>query len=63
MMVDMMIGDKVIVKNFNSRSAYGKEGTIRQFDTDVQPGELFAILDIAGTEYCFNVKDLVAIGE
>lgn len=61
--VNMMIGDKVIVKKFSSRSAYGKEGTVKKFDTDVQPGELFAVLDIAGTEYCFNVKDLAVVSE
>lgn len=59
----MNIGDTVVVKAFSSRSAYGKDGKIKEFDSNVQQGELFAVLDIKGTEYCFNVKDLAAVGK
>lgn len=59
----MNIGDTVVVKNFAARCVYGKRGRIKGFDSNIQPGEQFAVLDIKGTEYCFNVKDLAAVGE
>lgn len=59
----MNIGDMAVAKNFSSSSAYGREGRITEFDPNVQPGELFAVLDMAGTEYCFNVKDLAIVSK
>lgn len=59
----MNIGDMAVVKDFSSPDAYGKDGRIKEFDSNVQPGELFAVLDIKGTEYCFNVKDLAVVSK
>ncbi|MBQ8982687.1 MAG: hypothetical protein IJ079_03785 [Lachnospiraceae bacterium] len=53
------IGDQVIVTNpAYIGGAYGEIGTVRELDDNVQPDEVFAVMDIKGVEYCFNVKDL-----
>ena len=59
----MNIGDTAIVKDFSSPDTYGRDGRIKEFDSNVQPGELFAVLDIAGAEYCFNMKDLAVVSK
>lgn len=58
------IGDLAVVTNpaFIS-GAFGKTGIIQEFDTDIHPGEVFAVMDIDGTEYCFNINDLSAPDE
>lgn len=61
----IVIGDMVMVigKQFLYTS-FGKTGQVMGLDENVQPGELFATVDMNGTEYCFNVKDLkLADGE
>lgn len=59
----MNIGDMAVVKDFSSPDAYGRDGRIKEFDPNVLPGEMFAVLDIAGVEYCFNVKDLAVVSK
>ena len=53
------IGDLVVVINpAYVGGAFGEIGRVKEIDNNVQPGEVFALLDINGVEYCFNVKDL-----
>lgn len=54
------IGDEVVMTNpaFISSAAFGRSGRVKELDDNVQPGETFAVLDIDGVNYCFNVKDL-----
>lgn len=39
-------------------TSFGKIGRIKELDNNVQSGERFAVMDIEGVEYCFNVKEL-----
>lgn len=54
----METGTKVTIINRDRLGSYGKTGTVTGFDTSIRPGELFALVDIAGSDYCFHVSDL-----
>lgn len=47
-----------MVTNRERLGSFGKSGYITDFDDNVQPGNLFAIVDMEGTQYCFNINDL-----
>lgn len=56
---DIRIGEQAVVKNpAYIGGAFAKIGTVKELDDNAQPGELFAVMDIEGEEYCFNIRDL-----